>query len=196
MCWPSESSPISSRSRVKPRGRGLFDNLSDDDDDDDERSLHDAKLREYWNYILKKHRSEAFIPTEDSASEIDSLPEHWTVITISLTEDKSALLLSRQRPKAGPLVFCVPLKDRREEDDEGNFTFDSAVAELKDIIKLNDEGARGASQIRSDDKEAKIAWWTSRKQLDQRMKDLVENIEFCWLGAFKVGFKADLTSYF
>ena len=34
--------------------------------------------------------------------------------------------------------------------------------------------------------QAKIAWWDSRKQLDQRMKDLVENIEFCWLGAFKV----------
>ncbi|KAL5499098.1 ESP1 [Sanghuangporus vaninii] len=183
MRWPSEGSLSTQRRRDKPKGRGIFDDLSDDDDG--ERSLNDNKLREYWDYVLKKHQSEAFVQAENIKSEIDDLPEHWMAITISLTSDKNALLLSRQRPKKEPMVFCVPLKGRQDEDEDGHFSFDNAMAELSDIIRLSDDGARGACQIKSDDKEAKVAWWASRKQLDQRMKDLVENIEFCWLGAFK-----------
>ncbi|KAL5522623.1 hypothetical protein ACEPAG_8640 [Sanghuangporus baumii] len=183
MRWPSEGSPSTRRRRVEPRGRGIFDDLSDDDDG--EHSFNDNKLREYWDYVLKKHQSETFVQAENVKSEIDNLPEHWMVLTISLTNDKSALLLSRQRPKKEPMVFCVPLKGRQDDDEDGHFNFDNAIAELSDIIRLSDDGARGACQIKSDDKEAKVAWWASRKQLDQRMKDLVENIEFCWLGAFK-----------
>ncbi|KAL5480941.1 ESP1 [Sanghuangporus weigelae] len=183
MRWPSEGSPSTQRRRVKAKGRSIFDDLTDDDDG--EHSLRDSRLRDYWDYVLKKHQSGAFVQAENIKSETDNLPEHWMVITISLTDDKSALLLSRQRPKKEPMVFCVPLKGRQDDDEDGHFNFDNAMAELSDIIRLSDDGARGACQIKSDDKEAKVAWWASRKQLDQRMKDLVENIEFCWLGAFK-----------
>ena len=48
------------------------------------------------------------------------------------------------------------------------------------------ENRRASEIIKSDDRDAKAAWWAERKQLDLRMKGLVENIEFCWLGAFKV----------
>ena len=81
------------------------------------------------------------------------------------------------------MVFCVPLKDRREKDEGEQFTFDEAMAKFNEIIKLKDEGIRDASQIKPDDEEAKKAW-ASRQQLDQRIKDFVENIEFCWLRAF------------
>ena len=185
MRWPSGDSPSAQQRRPKQKGRnkGIFDELSDGEDD---RSLSDSKLQEYWNYVLKKHQTEAFVQSENPKSEVDALPENWVVITISLTSDKNALLLSRQRPGKEPMVFCVPLKGRQDDEEEGHFTFDGAMAELGNIIKLNDERARGASRIKSDDKDAKIAWWASRKQLDQRMKDFLENIEFCWLGAFKV----------
>ncbi|THH12059.1 hypothetical protein EW145_g215 [Phellinidium pouzarii] len=183
--WPSDtpaSIKMEKPSRPGPLGRGLFDICLDDDDED--TSLDDAALRKYWDYILKKHQSQTFIPLEHSFAEVNLFPENWMVVSISLTEDKSALLVSRQRPQRDPVIFCVPLRGRRD-DEEGHFTFDDAMTELKDIIQASDEGTRQASQIKSNDKEGKSAWWAERKQLDQRMKELVENIEFCWLGAFK-----------
>ncbi|EJC97616.1 uncharacterized protein FOMMEDRAFT_171563 [Fomitiporia mediterranea MF3/22] len=182
MRWPSESPTTSRRRCANPKGRGIFDDLSDEDD---EESVDDNRLRQYWDYVLKRHKSAEFIQSGCSTSDIDALPSNWMVITISLTDDKGALLISRQRPHYKPMVFCVPLKGRHEDDEDGHFTFEDAMTELKDIIRLKDEGVKGVTQIKSDDKEAKIAWWESRRELDQRMKDFVENIEFCWLGAFK-----------
>lgn len=64
--------------------------------------------------------------------------------------------------------------------------FDGAVRELREIIRLSDEGARGAMAAAEGGKEARIRWWAERVELDKRMKLLLEDIEFCWLGAFKV----------
>ena len=73
-----------------------------------------------------------------------------------------------------------------EDDESEHFTYEDATKELKDILQASDEGTRQAINVRSDDKEAKAAWWSERKKLDLRMKELLDNIEFCWLGAFKV----------
>ncbi|KAI5114969.1 hypothetical protein M0805_001887, partial [Coniferiporia weirii] len=184
--WPSDA-PVSAqprqRSRSRGQARGLFDDCLSDDDEDS--SLDDTNLRKYWDYVLRKHQSQAFIPSEDFESEINCLPAKWMVISISLTEDKSALLVSRQRPQRDPVIFCVPLRGRRDDEEEEHFKFEDAMAELKDIIQTSDEGTRQATKIKPDDKEGKAVWWAERKHLDQRMKELVENIEFCWLGAFK-----------
>ncbi|KAH8113830.1 peptidase family C50-domain-containing protein [Phellopilus nigrolimitatus] len=183
MQWPTNS-PAQKRSRQASRlkpARGLFDDLSDDEDS----SLEDGNLKKYWDHVLKKHQSQGFIPSVQTASEVDSLPKNWMVVSITLTEDKNALLVSRQRPHHEPIIFCIPLRGRRENDEDEHFTYEDAIAELKGIIQSSDEGTRKASQIKSDDREAKAAWWSERRQLDQKMKELVENIEFCWLGAFK-----------
>lgn len=195
MQWPSETamekkatSRARSQSGTKPTGKkGLFAEISEDEDD--ESSPESDNLQSYWAHVLQKHQNAGFIQPEDSASDIDALPDNWMVVSITLTEDKTALLISRQRPKHAPVVFYVPLKGRREEDSEEHFTFDDASAELRDILQLSQEGTRQASEIKSDDKEAKAAWWAQRKVLDGRMKELLENIEFCWLGAFKVCLK-------
>ena len=108
------------------------------------------------------------------------------VISITLTDDKTALLISRRRPKHEPIVFYVPLKGRREEESEEHFSFDDAYSELNEILDLSKEGTSGAAAIKSEDREAKAEWWAQRKALDMRLRELLENIEFCWLGAFKV----------
>lgn len=167
-------------------GLSFRESLECSDSDD---CMDDKGLKQYWQYILQKHRSQAFIPTSEHCSaSICQLPKSWVVISISLTEDKNALLISRQRADRDHVVFCVPLKGRRESEDEEeqHFMFEDAVRELDDIIACSDEGTRRASQIQSGDKEAKAAWWAERKELDVRMKELLDNIEFCWLGAFKV----------
>jgi separase len=51
---------------------------------------------------------------------------------------------------------------------------------------LSDQGTKDAIHVKPDDDEARAAWWKQRAELDSRLKTLLENIEFCWFGAFKV----------
>ena len=61
-----------------------------------------------------------------------------------------------------------------------------AVGELREIIRQSDQGTREAANVNKDDRKERAAWWANRSALDKRLKELLENIEFCWLGAFKV----------
>jgi separase len=84
-------------------------------------------------------------------------------------------------------MFCVPLKDRREGEEEQPLSYEDALAELAEIVKLSDDGARSAVNVKNEGSEAeRKKWWKNRMDLDERMKTLLENMEFCWLGAFKV----------
>lgn len=191
--WPSETpveeragrSRSKSRPRIKTSGKkGLFDELSDGEDDECASGVDN--MQKYWAHVLQKHRNASFIQADEPPADINALPDKWMVVNITLTEDKTALLISRQRPKHEPVVFYVPLKGRREEESEEHFTFDDASAELQEILELSKEATSDAATIKSEDKEAKSEWWARRKALDLRLKELLENIEFCWLGAFKV----------
>ncbi|KAJ7632765.1 cysteine peptidase C50 [Roridomyces roridus] len=179
--------PLASRSgsplpcpptKVSPRFDSSFGSELDvsDEIDSDESSL-----RDYWESIRTKYQSQAPDISTLSASQMAGIPRNWTV------DDKSTLFVTRQYGgdvKAAPLVFCVPLKGRREDEEDEHLTFEDALREFSDIVKLSDEGTRGAVNIK-DDSEARAQWWKERTALDTRMRELLENIEFCWLGAFK-----------
>ncbi|KAJ7172324.1 cysteine peptidase C50 [Mycena filopes] len=188
--WPLASrtgSPISPIQATIPSRFALRSSfgseldVSDDEADDDERSLQD-----YWESVRSKYQSQAPDISTLSASQMSGLPENWTVVHISVTEDKSTLFVTRQHggnSQAAPLVFCVPLKGRRDDDEDEHLTFEDALREFKEIVRLSDEGTRGAVNVK--DPEARARWWKERTALDTRMRELLENIEFCWLGAFK-----------
>ena len=182
--WPNLSS---SGGETGPRPRPLLSELYNSlDDDPEDITSTGSGLRQYWEVVLARHSSNSFTTQNTSPPGLESLPEKWAIVHIGITEDKCTLLISRQRAKREPLVFCVPLKGRRESEDDEQFSYEDAIGELKDIIQSSDEGTRLAVHIKADDKEAKSSWWTERKRLDQRLKSLLSNIEFCWLGAFKV----------
>ena len=96
------------------------------------------------------------------------------------------MFVTRQRARQRPLIFCLPLKGRREGQEDEHLTYDDAITELKEIIRLSDEGAQQAGGVKKDDKAGRVAWWKGRTDLDKRLKELLTDIEFCWLGAFKV----------
>ncbi|KAF8075942.1 cysteine peptidase C50 [Lyophyllum atratum] len=133
----------------------------------------------------------ALDPLSISSSQTSGLPSNWTVVHINVTEDKSTLFITRQEcgdPTRTPLIFCVPLKGRRDNGggiDEEHLTFEDAIDELKEIVRLSDEGTKAAVRIKTEDQEARAAWWKERNELDTRLRELLENVEFCWLGAFK-----------
>ncbi|KAJ3501675.1 hypothetical protein NLJ89_g9230 [Agrocybe chaxingu] len=158
-----------------------------------ETSDAEKSIRSYWDTVRAKYETQALDPLALSASETVGLPANWTVINMSVTADKSALFCSRREGgdhSEDPLIFCIPLKGRRDqgssEDEEAHLTFEGTLRELQDIVRSSDECTKAAINIKSDDEEARVSWWRQRTELDMRMRQLLENIEYCWLGAFKV----------
>ncbi|BGP62219.1 separin protein [Rhodotorula toruloides] len=139
-------------------------------------------------HLLKardRYRFEAAEPilTEQSISTL--LSPAWSVLTLHLTPEHDALIISRHRHTDEPIVFKLPLDRlaRREGEEEDAFTFDVAMNELQDIIERNNSGAQNAKLV--DGKEQRAAWWAERKELDQRLGNLLQTVEDAWLGAFK-----------
>nr|GAT53299.1 cysteine peptidase C50 [Mycena chlorophos] len=187
--WPLPSRNGTPMAREKRLARAPtlirgFDSDIDVSDDEDEE---EKTFRDYWESIRVKYQSQAPDISTISASQMATVPRNWTVIHIGVTDDKSTLFVSRQYGGdvgTNPLVFCVPLKGRREEEDTDHLTFDNALREFNEIIRLSDEGTRRAIHVK-DEPEARAQWWKERVALDLRLRELLENIEYCWLGAFK-----------
>lgn len=185
--WPLMTPNGSPLPRPKNRTHSRFNTLTDSDEDTDPSDADEKSLKQYWEIIRDKYKAHALDASTLSRSQADMLPPNWTVVSINVTDDKSTLFVTRQRAHTEPLIFCVPLKGRRESADDEHLTFDDALNELREIIRLSDAGTREAAHVQKDDQQARAAWWAARNALDRRMQELLENIEFCWLGAFKVG---------
>jgi separase len=157
----------------------------DSDSDNDEHS-EDVWLAEYWASIRAKYEQLSFNPADLARSKLKNLPVNWTIIHIYVTEDRHTMFICRQRISQQPLVFSLPLKGRREAEEDEHLTFEDAIAELREIVRLSDESTKGAINVKGQDKSARAAWWADRMALDNRLQKLLESIEFCWFGAFKV----------
>lgn len=186
--WPLVTSNGTPLARPKTRMQGrlaLMDSFNSDGNEDDNETDESA-LKQYWAGVQERYDSRPITLTGLSTSRADHLPKNWTVINITITEDQNTMFVTRQRATQQPLVFCLPLKGRRESQEDEHLTFEDALAELKAIIAESDQGTRAAVHVRKDDPQARAAWWGDRSALDKRMQELLANIEFCWLGAFKV----------
>ena len=150
----------------------------------DEPDFDDEHL-EYWNRVNDNHSTAKFDPELLSRSIVERLPHNWTVVSISVSEDRRTIFVSRQRPHRLPLLFCIPLEGRREGEEEA-ITFQGALGEFAEIIRLSDETTRSAEHVTKTDRQQRCDWWAERTKLDTRLRELLENIEFCWFGAFKV----------
>jgi separase len=145
----------------------------------------DGEHREYWNGVNDSHSAAKFDPELLSRSIMERLPPNWTVVSISVSEDRRTVFVSRQRPHRQPLLFSIPLEGRREGEEEV-ITLQGALDEFEEIIRLSDETTRSAEHVTKTDRRQRCNWWAERTKLDTRLRELLENIEFCWLGAFKV----------
>jgi separase len=157
----------------------------DSDDDNDEQS-EDSLLADYWEYIRSKYQQLPLDLAGLARSKVDILPANWTVVHIYLTEDQNTMFVCRQRANQRPLIFSLPLKGRRETEEDEHLTFQDAITELREIVRLSDESTKSAISVKGQDQRARAAWWAHRGELDKRLKELLESIEFCWFGAFKV----------
>ncbi|PSS18621.1 hypothetical protein M430DRAFT_140007 [Amorphotheca resinae ATCC 22711] len=114
---------------------------------------------------------------------IDIIPKAWTAISISLSDSRNELTITKLQAGHSPFVLRLPLGRNNSIDaDEEVFGFAQGHAELMEIIDLANESAHDARDLTG--REAKTAWWQEREELDARLRDLLVNIEKVWLGGF------------
>ncbi|EON98148.1 putative cell division-associated protein bimb protein [Phaeoacremonium minimum UCRPA7] len=115
---------------------------------------------------------------------IDIIPPKWSAISISLSENKHDLCITKMQADQSPFIIRLPLERANSRDaDNEIFNFQQGRTEILEVIRLANETCHDARDLSI--KGAKSAWWADRAALDDRMKDLLENIENIWLGGFK-----------
>lgn len=182
--WPSigGTNLLASDTSVpaRPRQRSLFDEPDVFEKTDDE-------TREFWLAAWRRHKAISLEQILESRA-LEQLPDNWSIINISVSASEDSLLISRSRPGQQSLLFCVPLNrsNRNEADDASDrLSVEAAITELNDIMESGRKNGKRAGEVAGKARELRANWWSERMELDQRLCDLLGNIEFCWLGAFK-----------
>lgn len=120
------------------------------------------------------------------AQYVDIIPKDWDVVSMTLSQERDEILVSKMRSGQTPFILRLPF-DRHNSLDQDEvqetFGYDQGRAELQDLISLAKNSAKSSQDISQ--KGAKTKWWETRATLDARLKDLLTNMESIWLGGFK-----------
>lgn len=115
---------------------------------------------------------------------IELVPKKWNVISLSLSQGRHDLCITKFQAGHSPFILRLPLERANSRDaDSEVFNFEQGREELLDIIKLANETSHSAKDTTA--KAGRRAWWDKREELDVRLKDLLAMIETTWLGGFK-----------
>ncbi|KAF9877310.1 hypothetical protein CkaCkLH20_05010 [Colletotrichum karsti] len=115
---------------------------------------------------------------------VDIIPEPWSVLSISLSDNRKDLCITKLRAGQSPFVLRLPLERVASRDGEDElFDFQHGYDELMDLINATNKSCHNSGDYSA--KGAKKAWWDQRDNLDGRFKDLLDNVEQVWLGGFK-----------
>ena len=152
---------------------------------DESRLDEDTKSRrDYLTQLRSLYEKElTALPGEFSPAFVDILPSNWTVCSISIDTDANDMYLCRLRSQTSPFILRLPLRRVSSENGEdGGLSYEEVITEFNDILTRSAQTMGKTCET----KEAKYQWWEDRKELDMRMRNLLENIENFWLGGFKV----------
>ncbi|KAJ3405453.1 hypothetical protein CcCBS67573_g03431 [Chytriomyces confervae] len=154
-------------------------------------SQKDAEQEEITSMHSIYTREASWTP-EDLASEVlERLPASWTVVSLSADQDMDDLYITRfSGGSSTPTVLRLPMKRQaiREGEDNG-FGLDAVLDEMSSIVSENNSTTKVASAVAAENREQtrqeKLDWWTARRELDERLRDLLGHVEKYWLGGFK-----------
>ncbi|KAH6694160.1 separin [Plectosphaerella plurivora] len=116
---------------------------------------------------------------------IDIIPSAWRTISMSLSDNRQDLCITKLEAGRSPFVLRLPLERASSRDaDSEVFDFEHWRTTLANFIK------RSNASCNSKDRDfsipgSKQAWWKERQDLDDMMKELLETVEKVWLNGFK-----------
>ncbi|EPY49886.1 separase/separin [Schizosaccharomyces cryophilus OY26] len=115
---------------------------------------------------------------------INKLPSTWNIISISISESKEELFITKFAHKSSPLIFRLPFKRHNARDaDEEILSFEKAQSAFEKIIGKSNETAQNGKDYTT--KQEKESWWKQRRELDNSLAKLLRYVELSWLGGFK-----------
>ncbi|KAK4106665.1 hypothetical protein N658DRAFT_439347 [Parathielavia hyrcaniae] len=115
---------------------------------------------------------------------IDMAPKSWNIVSVSLSEGNHDLCITKFQAGQSPFVIRLPLERASSRDaDSDVFDFQQGRSELLEIVKLINQTSHDSRNMTV--KGAKSEWWAEREALDERLKELLGNIEHIWLGGFR-----------
>ncbi|KAI0166038.1 peptidase family C50-domain-containing protein [Xylariaceae sp. FL1272] len=115
---------------------------------------------------------------------IDDIPKAWNVLSVSLSENKNDLCITKLQAGFSPFALRLPLGRANSRDaDTEIFDFQQGRSELIDIIQMANRNCHDARDMTQT--ESKSRWWAEREELDGRLKQLLDNINETWLGGFR-----------
>ncbi|KAF1984179.1 hypothetical protein K402DRAFT_465314 [Aulographum hederae CBS 113979] len=138
-----------------------------------------------WPSIRRDHDAQASLnATKFQHDYIDIIPETWTAISMSLSDNCDELFITRYRAGQSPFILRLPMARHNSRDvDEDIFGFQEGKSELLEVIELSNFSTHDARDFSA--KGAKTEWWAEREALDTRLRELLVNIENIWLGGFR-----------
>ncbi|KAI1324862.1 peptidase family C50-domain-containing protein [Xylariaceae sp. FL0255] len=143
-----------------------------------------------WPMVIDNsdHRRSSLGPTVDMhqfyREYVNIIPKAWNVLSLSLSEDKHDLCITKLQAGHSPFALRLPLERANSRDiDNEVFDFQQGRAELIEIIEMANRTSHEARDLSQE--ETRSAWWAERQGLDDRLKQLLDNVEENWLGGFK-----------
>lgn len=106
---------------------------------------------------------------------------------MSLDENQNHLMITKYMANRCPFVIQLPLARQNEDTIEETFSFNDARKEFLEIVEQSDSNVHSARDDpdRLKVEGAKCRWWAEREALDERMRNLLLNIEGIWLAGFR-----------
>ncbi|KIW00109.1 uncharacterized protein PV09_08294 [Verruconis gallopava] len=120
---------------------------------------------------------------------IDIIPSNWNVVSMSLTDQNSAMKLVRYRSRLPPITLRIPFAHQECEDpDEEVLDMSTAYERLRTIIKQHEFTPIDAEI--ADRAEFKRNWWQKKHELDADLRVLLQDVEDRWFSAVKGAFSS------
>ncbi|KJZ77047.1 hypothetical protein HIM_03368 [Hirsutella minnesotensis 3608] len=123
-------------------------------------------------------------PAQFQKKYVEMIPKNWSVISLSLSDNRHDLCISKLQAGHSPFILRLPLERANCRDaDSEVFNFEHGREELHAVIQLANETSHSARDLKA--KGERNAWWSEREALDGRLGDLLTTIETTWLGGFR-----------
>ncbi|KAJ3387525.1 hypothetical protein HDU92_001934, partial [Lobulomyces angularis] len=135
--------------------------------------------------LLKLYESEELITPKSFAESLNKIPRTWTVCSISIDKEMDLLYVTKYKSNAEPVTLRIGL--HRNENSIGY----AEVFEIFDYIIVNSNETLKSS-LECTTTEKKKEWWKKRKTLDEKLKNLLENVENKWFGGLKGIFNVNI----